>query len=524
MRKFLMMFLALISLAQLHSEDITWSSPPVTLSSMMTDSSNPEVGIDSSGNAVAIWVEGGFIKSSSILFGGSWDAAVTISNTNTSSPSLVVDSSGNATAVWLEGTALKTAAKPFGGSWGSGATLSNSGAASPQLAIDNSGNVVLVWANSGLIQTKTKLFGGSWSSTTTLSAAGADSPQVSIGSNGQVVAVWHGLLSLVDTIFSANKTISLGTWSAASAISNPANSSINPQIAVDSNGNALAVWYIFDQSGSIFSNVYLQSAYKPSGLTWNLPILVSTTTQGFYDPSKLTALVKFDSAGTAIAVWMTSSDGSSFTVSSTILPTGGNGSWVTPQIDLIVDNNFALSFDLSVPASRDAFLDLMFSDGVNIVIDSVVSNIDAFVQNFWAFAGSLSQGNNNGFPKIAAAISGSNIYAVSLWVQNGTNNVIQAVTASGTILQPPTNLTVMQSFTNFGIFTEYFNTLSWTASSSPNVAGYIIFRDDVFLGQVDAFTTQFVDGNRTQNVSNTYGVATIDNAGTQSSIATITFP
>ena len=77
-------------------------------------------------------------------------------------------------------------------------------------------------------------------------------------------------------------------------------------------------------------------------------------------------------------------------------------------------------------------------------------------------------------------------------------------------MAPPTNLAVVQSSNNFGVFTEYFNTLTWQASADPNAVGYLIYRNGVFLAQVGADVLQYVDDNRVQNAADIYTVATLD--------------
>jgi hypothetical protein len=107
---------------------------------------------------------------------------------------------------------------------------------------------------------------------------------------------------------------------------------------------------------------------------------------------------------------------------------------------------------------------------------------------------------------------------------NGSNRVINAVTGSRSLPVPPTGLAVMQSSTNFGVFTEFFNTVSWTASVDPTVEGYLIYRDGILIGQVDAATVSFVDHNRVQSGPLTYGVASINNEPVQGRIVTVNYP
>ncbi len=521
MKKFLCVLLAFTS-SHLLSDDIAWT-PSIELSTAMTNSSSPSIGIDSNGNAEAIWIQDGFLASSSISYGGAWSEPETLSNSGASFPSLTVDGNGNATVIWVEGTALLAKTKLSGDVWGSETTLSSSSPQEPELAVDSSGNVVAIWTEGGIVKSKTKLFGGSWSgSTESLSSSGADSPQIAIGSNGTVVAVWHTVSGGINRIYSSHKALN-GSWSAETQISNVANNSVNPKVAVDSNGNALAVWYIYSLNGGAYSDVYLQSSRRPSAGSWGLPILVSDV-PGYYNPTRLTARIAYDSTGTAIAAWTNSPEGSTFLLYTTILETSGNGSWYSPATDLVAVEASPDGYDLNVPNALNAFLAYMVSNGPNIAIYSANSNISAYQKNQWAFPSFLSVDGIDGFPRIAASVNGESVYAAALWLRNEGTISIRASTGEGTLLQPPTDLSVVQDVNNFGIFTEYYNTISWTPSSSADILLYLIFRNGLYIGSATSTDTSFVDNNQQQNGAVTYGIASYDSKGMQSGVATVSFP
>jgi len=78
----------------------------------------------------------------------------------------------------------------------------------------------------------------------------------------------------------------------------------------------------------------------------------------------------------------------------------------------------------------------------------------------------------------------------------------------------------------FVVFNEYYNTLSWTASTDPNVVGYVIYRNGTVIFNLNASTTQFIDHNAPQagTVTGTYGVAARDSQNVQSQIVTVNLP
>lgn len=518
MKKILCLFLALLSFAQLTCDEINWGSP-TTLSTPTVDASDAHIKIDHNGNVVSLWIENGNLISSSLPFGGSWSIPVTLSSSgNVTNPKMAVDSSGNVSAIWAESGAIKVTTLPFGGSWGSTTTLASSGASQPDLATDSSGNLVAVWARSGNIESKTKPFGGSWSLIAdVLLSTSADSPHVAIG-NGRVVAIWHGLSGITNTIYSATKLIA-GVWGTPVAISSAAHDSKNARISIDSNGNALAMWFIYTLTGSAYSDVYVESSYLPSGIsTWGLPVVVSEA--GIYNPSKLYLRFGFDASGNAMAIWNTSFDGVTFYVQSAFLPNGGN--WSSPfNIDIDVYSFFV---DIAVSDSV-AFASYSISDTNQIDIQAISSNTSAFFTNLWSQFATLSQnGFTSSFPRIAGSMNGNTMYAAAIWLAAGTNVNVQSATGTGTLLQPPSNLAITQNFNDFGSFNEYYNTLTWDLSPSPNIIEYYIFRNGVLITQLGANTTSYVDHNRILGQTDVYGVAAVDNQTFQSTPATISYP
>ncbi len=523
MKEALFMFFVLLSF-HLAAEDIdTWSSPPDTLSATGVNSSDPRLGIDASGNVVAVWVENGAIKANAKLASGSWGTSVTLASSG-SSPRIAVDSSGNAVALWVASGVVNAATKTFGNSWSSATALSGASASAPSIAVKpSSGDAVAVWLESGVVKSKTKLFGQSWSILAdTLSATSSDSPYVAIGANGTVVAIWHTVtaVSLIDTIYSSTKLIS-GLWSIANNISDLAVNGVFPKVAVDANGNAIAVWFKYNLSGSIYSNVVLQASMLPSsGTGWSTPVDVSHP--GARNPADLTAAIGFTGVGNAIAIWTTSFNGQVYNIQSSVLDVGS--SWTEPA-DLAIDL-YSHSVALAVSSAGDAFALYTISDSGSIVIQTAESDVGGKREEFWAGLANLSTATANNSPRIAAVVSGGvNNHVTAMWIAfDGSNNLIQSSTGTGTLLTSPTNVAVTQGVTHFGTFDEYFNTVTWTASTDSRTSGYIIYRNGQFIDGVDSFTTQYVDHNRVQNGAVTYGIAANDSGDSQSPTVNVSFP
>ncbi len=74
----------------------SWSAVSTIAASGVT---MPHLGVDDGGDVLAIWCEGGAVKSATKLFGGSWSTADTLSAAGTD-PQVAINASGSAVAVW----------------------------------------------------------------------------------------------------------------------------------------------------------------------------------------------------------------------------------------------------------------------------------------------------------------------------------------------------------------------------------------------------------------------------------------
>jgi len=524
MKKILSLMFTLFAFFHLQGGNINWSSPPVVISGTNINAVNPVLAMDSHGNAVAAWAENNLIKASSHPFSGSWTSEVIVSATGASSPSLVMDANGNATLVWIGASGVIFAStKTLTGNWSTPTSLSNSGASTPVIGVDGSGDVVAAWARAGNIETQTKLFGGNWQGRTTITSTAAANPAVAIGGSGtgtRAFVVWQGTSGGIPVVFASTKLLS-GSWASQLVLSNTSNNAINPKIAVDSNANAIAVWYEYNITGVSYTNVTVQSSGRLAATgAWDNAVALSVP--GIRNPSALCANVAFDGFGNAVAVWNTSFDDETFTIQSAVQPL--NSQWSNPQ-DIIDSNLYAYSEAIAATNFGDTLGVYMYYNGANLLLQSVESNINGYLNNVWSVPLTISAGTDNAYPKMVATVNNNTMYSAVVWSHfDGAHTSVVAVTGSKSLLLPPSNLSVVQSSSNFGVFTVYSNTLSWTASTDPNAAGYLIFRNGLFIDQVGAGVTQFVDYNRVNNGSVVYSVTTVDAGQSQSAAVSVSFP
>lgn len=522
MKKMLVACVAMLSTLQLMSNDVKWTFPPTTLSTVTQNSSDAQIAMDANGNVVSAWVENGVIKARAKLLNAAWGTTSTISSTTASSPRIVSDLNGNATAVWLENGIVKAASRPFNGSWSSSTSLSTAGATSPDLTVDTAGNVVAVWAKSGNVESSTKLFGNSWQARVSISSTAAAAPRVAIGGSGantRAVVVWYGTSASTNVIYTSSKLLS-GSWSSQLAISDTTHNAIFPHVAMDANANAIAVWYSYDIIGVNYYNVIVQSSSRLSSGSWTS--LVSHSEPGLRNPATLAARVAFDGSGNAIALWNTSFDDETFNIQSAVKPVMKN--W-TSATDLVAFNLRSYNASMAVTALGDALSMYMFSNGSSILIQSSESDITGFMNNVWTVPTLVSLNADNDSPRVAATLTGNVINAAAVWItSSGGNNIVSATTGTRTIVLPPSGLSVVQNLNSFGVFNEYSNTLSWSASADPNLTGYLIYRNGIFLEEVGSNVLSFIDHNKVQNGPVTYGVAAINNQDTHSRIITVNYP
>jgi hypothetical protein len=304
---------------------------------------SPLLSVDSVGNMTAVWQRyrggkliyesavqqaGGPWSSPSRFFGGLEDAY---------GLQIAVDPLGNETAIWGRRVGrswvVQSATRSVGGSWSAPVTLSAAGAGSALVAAGPEGNVTAVWllereeGRRSVVQSATRSVGGSWSAPVSLSPPrkGARSPQIALDLQGDATAVWEEQWS--GAIESATRS-SGGIWSAPVRLSATGVRADWPQVAVDSQGNATAVWAARASGGRPIRirSRRIETATRPAGGTWSAPVSISETGHRLIqDPQ-----IAVSPQGEATAIWQRS-NGSYLVVQGATRPAGGG--WSRP-VDL----------------------------------------------------------------------------------------------------------------------------------------------------------------------------------------------
>lgn len=277
---------------------------------------NAQVAIDSSGNAIAVWQQRNLngrddIWANRYTAGSGWGTASLIEAGafDAGNPQLGIDASGNVIAVWWQSDGsrnnlVSNRYVPATG-WGTAELIEteNSGDVSaPQIAIDASGNAVAVWARSSIgsynVWANRYAAGTGWGNAAAIdsdqSNAPNPAPHVAIDASGNAIAVWHRPDGSWDSIWSNRFSAGVGWGTAVLVETDNSNSARDARVAFDGSGNAIAVW---TQSFGGVANVMVNHYTAATG--WGSAVLIETDDAGAAFEPRLV----IDGSGNATAVW-----------------------------------------------------------------------------------------------------------------------------------------------------------------------------------------------------------------------------
>ena len=406
-----------------------WAAPawlaPQDLSAAGQDAYDPQVAFDGQGNAIAVWsrFDGTnlIVQAAARAAGGSFGAPQDLSAAGQKAgfPEVAVDGQGNAIAVWsrFDGTnfIVQAAARAAGGSFGAPQDLSAAGqkAGFSQVAVDGQGNAIAVWSRfdgtNFIVQAAARAAGGSFGAPQDLSAAGqkAGFSQVAVDGQGNAIAVWHRFDAGTNTIVQAAARAAGGSFGAPQDLSAAGQNASFPEVAVDRQGNAIAVWRRFDGT-----NFIVQAAARAAGGSFGAPQDLSAAGQNASFPE-----VAVDGQGNAIAVWQRF-DGTNFIVQAAARAAGG--SFGAPQ-DLSAAGQKANDPQVAVDGQDNAIAVWSRSNGTNFIVQAAAR---AAGGSFGAPQDLSAAGQNANDPQVA--VDGQD-NAIAVWSRsNGTNFIVQA--------------------------------------------------------------------------------------------------
>jgi len=282
------------------------------------EQSFPSIAVDPRGNAYAVWQD--FRPEWGIYFSyrpicGSWSASVRVDDGPETAwakewPSIAVDPAGNAYAVWLDDRTgdhqVYFSYRPAGGAWGANVKVSDtpgtcSTAGGPDIAVDSHGNAYAVWSGDyyGVpgIYFSYRPAGGTWGSSIRVNDSG-HWPSIAVDPNGNAYLVWSERAPMgVDTCFSYRPAG--GSWGGNVRVNDDAaetrRTAYRPDIAVDANGSAYAVWEDW-RNGE--PDLYF--SYRPAGGAWDNNVRVNDDATEW---ANLYSSISVSPGGDAYAVW-----------------------------------------------------------------------------------------------------------------------------------------------------------------------------------------------------------------------------
>ena len=283
---------------------------------------HPQIAVDPSGNAIAVWNDPGYIVwgetgvvganiwSNRYVAGSGWGSVMAVDTNDSGTrdyPQVAVDDAGNAIVVWQQtddfNRSIWSNRFAVGLGWGDAELLDPEGGICPQVSMDGRGNAVAVWSNSGSIWSNRFAVDVGWGDAQLIETGDgyAGIPQVAVNENGNAFVVWQQDDGGCDNIWSNRYEVGTG-WETATLIeSNNSAMAGEPQVAVDGSGNAIAVWRQSESTSlAEDTRINIESKRYVVGTGWGNATVISTYVSRFLPPHPQIAI---DPSGNAIAVW-----------------------------------------------------------------------------------------------------------------------------------------------------------------------------------------------------------------------------
>ena len=324
----------------------------------------PRIAMADEGNAVVVWQQEGTDGSARIWSNrysaeAGWDVEEIIAEVrgNARRPEVAMDRNGTAVAVWYQADggphSIYSNRYTPGGGWG-GAELieeAEGDARRPQVAVSSGGGAVAVWAQfssrRSVVWSNRATPDGVWRTSRPIDddneAGDATRPHVAVDSSGNAVAVWQQFDGARENIWSNRYTIAMNDWGTAELIETDNGGDASaPQVAMGPGGSTLAVWSQFDGTNDdIWSNRFTR------GAGWGMAERIGGSSIG----EALNPKVAMDGNGAAVAVWTQPGDAYTGIWSNRYAPSSGWGTAERLNPDIVGD---ATSPEVAMEASGNA--------------------------------------------------------------------------------------------------------------------------------------------------------------------------
>ena len=390
----------------------------------------PDVAVGPAGDVVVVWAQADratwTVDAVVRPAGGPWGPLQPLSTPagSVASPRVALSGS-NAAVVWVQSDGQNLIVQACErdlttGAWTTQASLSAPGqdAVAPRIAVDARGDAVAVWGSDSLagqsVEAAYRPAGGSWQTAVTLESgeAATPSPDVVLDADGNATAVWASDTGSGWQVRAAHRG-SDGTWSNAAALSGPTNAaSVQPHLALQGTGDVVAVWATPSGTAGTGTAVDLSTRDARTG-RWTRQQQLFTSAASLLAP-----LIVTDRRGDGLIVW-TGSNSSGLNVSALYRRKGG--AWSGPRT-LASSESGPFSPAVALDASGNAIVDwAVFVNGTSRV---QVSELNAGTAA-WTRPKTLSRAGGDALtPQVAVGADGDGAAA---WARfNGAAFVVQA--------------------------------------------------------------------------------------------------
>ncbi len=350
--------------------------PPAQIETEEAVASGCRVAMDPNGNAIVTWVQRDFrpghgsnVWAALYRVGTGWDAPSFIGNDNAftaENPRISMDGNGNALAVWEQLELLDSIISrtiwanryTWGVGWGTLVRVGpNTGSSfSPDVAVDPMGNGIVVWAqqeDGANLMTGRRVWasryvaGEGWENPSPIEeslAVAVGTPKVAMNAQGNATVVWGQSEVLTPPRVCSNRYEYGKGWGLSErTVSDNSWENYNPDVSIDSGGNAITVW-----SSPPWSQDTLWANRYGIGSGWGLPRSIG------FDNNMIVfdARVGMDGAGNGIVAWTQSEFPTETVMANRFVPGSG---WSTPVKIDTGDGVAMRRIRLAVSARGDAF-------------------------------------------------------------------------------------------------------------------------------------------------------------------------
>lgn len=276
---------------------------------------NPEVTVDSRGDAIAVWEGRSGVEASVKPVGGGWLAPQTVGTPGgeePQEPQVASDASGDAIVVaplqahGRQSTGIEAAVRPAGGTFSLPHTISRhrEEALDPRIAMNPRGDAIVAWdvqvPTGCLARAAFRPAGGTWGTPRTVPGGHEScrgSHKVAIDQRGNAIVAWVSMRGSTMLVRVAERGVK-GRWSAqpvigrASAVAEPPGAA---KVGMDARGDVIVVWV--DPALVLGGRRTMWSRIRRVGRRWGAKEHISDVT---YESSPLLAT---NARGDATVVW-----------------------------------------------------------------------------------------------------------------------------------------------------------------------------------------------------------------------------